>query len=251
MTTPALDLSVYIGNRKVTQRSKAMLAVPAQQGVRHAPIPHAEFYSAVERSLAEYGIETAQTAHALLSHGEIYFGMCEVQSKSKVAVPIIGWSASHNQRISATLYFGAGVRDLNNLCFNTEVKVAGRQTINFRDRVATLVDSAIGDVETMSRQQRATFAHFLSVRLGTDEAECAIVQMVRDGIISPSKVGAVIKQWDFPDAAKLQRRRNVWRLFNAVASTYKPVGTRDAIGTLVERSPRLLAACKELVMEKL
>ena len=194
----------------------------------------------------------AQTRHALLNKGQVYFGIAELVGQAQHFVPVVAWRSSHNQRVAASLYVGAGVRELNNVCLTTEVRVASRQTLNFAERLPDLVHDALSEVSTIAHQQRSTFQRLIDTKLSDEDAERAIIEMIRMDIVSPSKSGLVIEQWDSPENEALAAKRNVWRLYNtrSPAATSRSAPT-DAVNALIERSPRLMSFCKAMVLERL
>ncbi|MCK5923498.1 MAG: hypothetical protein KAG66_21360, partial [Methylococcales bacterium] len=217
-TTMTLDLQPFIGDKQVEAACDAMQQVPSVMGARHAPLSHFEFYDAIQRQFEQLEIVPLQTTHALYSKNEVYFGMSEIQHRAKYYSPIVAWRASHNQRVSATLYVGAGMPHINAVCLNNAIKVTARQTVHFHNRLETMVHGALAQATVLFHHQQSTFARFRDTELTDAEAECAIIEMIRRGIIAPSKAGFVIDQWDTLDTTRLNGVSNVWRLFGAAAS---------------------------------
>jgi len=113
-----------------------------------------------------------------------------------------------------------------------------------------MISKSLDDLAILEKEQQRAFARFKRTRLSSIEAEQAIIDMVRQDIISPSKAGLVIAEWDMPTRQFLRGSRSVWRLFHAVAESYKPVGDTDSISTLIDRTPYLMAYMKDMVMAR-
>jgi len=219
-------------------------------GKRHAPISYQIFADEIANSLNDAKLRWLQIAHSI-NAGNIYFGLCELATKSRFFVPVMAWRASHNQRVSATLFLGAGIPEYNTIVLIDELTIFSRQTKNFSERLPDLINDVISQVPALSKSQQTTFKYFHDIELTDVEAECAIIEMVREDIVPPSRVGQVISLWDEPADPSLSKSNSVWRLFLSVADSYKPRGETDGIGALINRSPRLMAFCKGLVVDRL
>lgn len=251
MAASTLNLSVFAGNKQVNAQCRAMRLIPEQLGARHSPMSHYNFFKAISTQVAELAIPIVQTIHTLSNNDDIYFGMAELHSHDEFFIPVLFWQSSHNQRVSARLFVGAGIRDHNNVVITSDISVLARQTGNYDKRMPEQIKVALHQFNTLVRQQNKAFSLFRRTKLVDMDAECSIVEMIRQGIIPPSKSHQVIEHWDNPEFADLEQYKTVWRLFNAVAQTYKPKGDTDAVSTLIDRSPMLVNFCKDLVMERL
>lgn len=245
-----LDLSAYMGNKAVDADSDVMLNQPEELGKRHAPLAFRVLSDTIIGVLCKRKLKSVQVAHSI-NKGNIYFGMTEVTGKARSFVPVIAWRASHNQRISATIYMGVGLRENNIIVLTNEVPVALRQTINFKERLPVAVEDSIEQLSVMAREHTHTISLMRKTYLSDANAERAICGMIREDILSPSQSGQALAQWDMPDNENLQAKRTVWRLFHAVALGYKPKGDTDAVSTLINRTPRLMAYCKGLVLDNI
>lgn len=245
-----MDLGVYLGNKEVKEDDPTMTYQCDALGPRHEPISYLDFYKIIRSQFDAMGLKVYQVKHATANKGAVYFGIAELACESSSVVPVVGWRSSHNQRVSATLYLGAGLADQNIITLTNEVKILARQTIGFQERLPSVVCEGLEKLRTLSRQQSKTFAAFRRIRLSRMEAEQAIIEMIRQDVINPSKAKCVIEEWDMPEAQFLRGSRNVWRLFHAAAESYKPVGDTDAVSTLIDRSPLLMAFMKDITMNK-
>lgn len=245
-----MDFTVYLGNKQVPLDHPTMTYQCEALGPRHEPISYREFYETILDQFNALGLKVYQTAHATTSKGATYFGIAELACESSTVVPIVGWRSSHNQRVSATLYLGAGLPEQNIVTLTNEIKIFARQTIGFQERLPSVVQEGLQHLDVLSKQQSKTFARFRRMRLSSMEAEQAIIEMIRQEVINPSKAKNVIDEWDMPQAQFLRGSRNVWRLFHAAAESYKPMGETDAISILLDRSPLLMAFMKDLTMNK-
>ena len=246
-----MDFAVYLGNKQVDIDDAVMTNQCEVLGPRHEPMSYHEFYETIMEQFEVAGIRVYQTAHAITHGGGAYFGIAELACESSTVVPIVGWRSSHNQRVSATLFLGAGLPEQNIITLTNEYKIFTRQSIGFQERLPSVVQEGLQHLKTISKDQNRNFARFRKIRLSGMEAEQAIIEMIRQDIINSSKAKAVIDEWDMPEAQFLRGSRNVWRLFHAAAESYKPIGDTDAISILIERSPLLMAFMKDITMNKL
>ena len=240
----------YIGQRLVKLNSDLMTREPDPRGPQHTPLPHLKFFRVVQKQIKQLSLSTSDTVHSVSANGDQYFGMSMLDTKDKCFAPIVGWHNAHNQRSSITLYSGAGFFETDSLCMSGKVMIPMRQTPSFADKLPPIVRSSLTQLLQKNRQQAGTYRSFKSTLITEAEAEHAIIDMIRTGVINVKRVEHVISQWDYPDDQALRKRKTVWRLFCAVASSYKPVTSTDAISTLIDRSPRLMDYCKDMIINK-
>ena len=238
----------YIGQRQVKLNSDLMTREPAKLGPHHAPLAHLQFYRVVQRQLKDLDITPRSTIHSLTANGDQYFGMTMLDGDADFFAPVLGWRTAHNQRTGVKLYMGAGFFDYDTLCISSELALAMRQTNTFAQKLPLLMQDSFASLLKLSKLQTSTFRSFKQTNISESTAEHAMIDMLRHGVINVKRIEQVISQWDFPDDPALRKRKTVWRLFCAVAGSYKPVTSTDAISALVERSPRLMDYCKDMVI---
>ena len=245
--TPMVDMRQYIGERQVKLNSDLMTRQPQGRGPQHEPLAHLMFYRVIQHQIKDLRLRPRATVHSVSADGDRYFGMSMLESDDACFAPVVGWRAAHNQRVSTTLYSGAGFLESDALCLADAVTMKIRQTATFMDKLPKLVNSSLSSLIHDSRKQSRTYKLFKQKQISESEAEHAIIDMVRQGVINSRRIDHVIALWDYPIDPVLHKRRTVWRLFCAVADSYKPVTSSDAISTLVDRSPLLMNYCKDMI----
>ena len=243
-----VDMRQYIGQRQVKLNSDLMTREPVKLGPHHAPLTHLQFYRVVQSQLKGLELKSQSTIHSLSANGDQYFGMTMLDNDADYYAPVLAWKTAHNQRTGVKLYIGAGFFETDTLCMTREMALAMRQTNTFAQKLPLLMQDSFVSLLKLSKLQTSTFKSFKQTQISESTAEHAMIDMLRHGVINVKRIEQVISQWDFPDDPALRKRKTVWRLFCAVADSYKPVTSTDAISTLVERSPRLMDYCKDMVV---
>lgn len=251
MAASTLDLTFYAGNKQVQATARSMRQTPQRLGPTHSPLSHFRFFKTIIDQIEAANIPITQTIHTLHSNNDLYFGMAELISHHDYFIPVLCWQSSRNQRVSARFFVGAGIRQCGTVTITSEIPIVARQSGDYKQRMPEQIKHALEHYSKLVKQQNKAFDLFRKTKLGVIDAECSIIEMLRRGIFPPSKSRQVIDRWDSPDYADLEEYRTVWRLFCAVAETFKPKGGTDAVSTLIERSPLLVSYCKDLVLERL
>jgi hypothetical protein len=101
--------------------------------------------------------------------------------------------------------------------------------------------------------QQELFVHNLfNTMLSNSEVHSHLVDMVRQGIIAPSRIEVVIDEWYSPSAKQMQGEHmaTAWRLLAAAACTHRPVGDTNIVVPLLQRAPALLDYMRSIIDAK-
>jgi hypothetical protein len=131
---------------------------------------------------------------------------------------------------------GSCVLVCSNLCFSGEVSLSRKHTRFILRDLPFLVSDAIGtllDLRTAERQRITRYKHQpISDLLAHD----TVIHAVDEGVIAPSRIPKVLKEWRNPSHEEFTRRgKTAWRLFNAFTESWKG----SNLQTLPVRSSKL------------
>ena len=244
-----LDFTYIVGDKRVHRNSEVMQRAPEPMGKLHVAIAYEHFYRAIAAELKRSSLPMMGTMHATQCKGGVYFGITQLHSKNDLYVPVLAWRCSTNQRVSASIYLGTGIVSTGDVLLSNQVHTEGRQVGRFADRLPAFAGCAVTQLPNAYRQQVDALNAFAKTKLTPVKADVAIMAMLRQGVIVPSHINAVIAQWDNPDNPKLMRRYTILRLLLAVIASHRPKGSTDSINSLIERSPRALAFFKAMLVD--
>ncbi len=244
-----LNLGLAFGDSHIDPATDPRMEyIPAPLGRLHNPIPHSAMWDIVQTQLHNSGIDITQSLHALDATGARYFGIAQVADSNSDFSSVLGWRFAHDSRFGAKFAGGSGVFVCSNLCMWGEMTLKTKHTKNILQRLPIGIGTALEQIGFHNDKQAESFDNFKRAKLPMRTSNAAITEMIRRDVISPSMAGRVIKEYDEPSHDEHKEDGfTVWRLFNAVTECYKPIKESNGyIGTLNNRSPRLMSTCKEL-----
>ncbi len=196
--------------------------VPVPVATRtHVPIAHHHVLDMVTRALEAYGHDIIEQNHALTADGARYFGVLSLRSNYGTYTDTLGLRNSHDKTFPIGLAFGSRVFVCDNLAFAADHVVRRKHTLYARRDLPSLVGRIIAPLAQFRQSQEAMFNRYQATLLSPSQADHLILDMLRAGIITTTRVGNVVQQWDQPDF-DWGSERTAWRLFNA--ATYALTG---------------------------
>ena len=145
---------------------------------------------------------------------------CAISASSRCAAPIratrirSGFATATTNRFRFQVGFGSRVFVCDNLAFIAETTIKRRHTANAKRDLPGLVGELIEPLALHREQQHRTFERYKGTLLTDQQADHAVLNMFREGIINIQRVPEVIEQWERPTFEEFDQR-NAWRLFNA------------------------------------
>lgn len=243
-----MSLFLHCGADRQSLESIRALPIPDPVGPRHQPYSFAEYADHVKEALSGVGMEVIEEDYAVQDNRK-FFGLLSLRSDYNDYTPIVGLRGSHDQSLPRAIALGQQVFVCDNLSFTGERVLSTKQTKRIAERIPKLINNAITDFPSLIEAQN-TFIHDLrSYKLSRSEADAAITEIIRRGIVTPSRAGQLIEQWDRPEHEEhAEDGRSLWRLHNAVTQVLKPVGepSKHHLDTLRARTLKLTALCHQI-----
>lgn len=214
---------MHRGAEEITRDVVADVETP-QPTETHYPIPHIAFLEQAQDSLLDRGYEITEEHHALGKDGARYFGLLQIQNDrvAKDYSIVVGLRNSHDKVFSAGLVLGTRVFVCDNLSFSGEIKLQRSHTKYIWRDLPNLVARATGQLAEARINMDRRIEAYKETQLGEELADHLLVQMVRDRIVVPSKMGEVVKEWDTPSHEEFEEHgKSVWRMHNAATEVLK------------------------------
>lgn len=186
---------------------------PATQS--HVPIPHFRVVDLVRSTVGMYGHEIVGETHGVTEDGARYFGLLSLRSTYTGYEDTVGLRNSHDKSFPIGIAFGSRVFVCDNLAFIADHVVKRRHTANLKRDLPGLVTELIEPLAVHREAQAKTFNRYRQTLITDREADHAILDMYRQGIINVQRIPDVVKQWDEPDFDDFKIEHSAWRLFNA------------------------------------
>ena len=216
----------------------------------HFPIPHKEFIDLTRGAAEKAGFEITDEVHSITKTGARTLGVLAVRprdinlqdalflnargSQLGGRQLLMGYRNSHDKAYAAGILSGSHVTVCANGAFHSEFQLRTKHTRHIMRRLPALLDLAVTRFIDRAKLEAAMAVRYSETELAPSEADHFIVDAIRHGAISPSKVGQVVKLYDQPPHQEF-KERTLWSLLNAFTEVYKEC----APDTVVARSRKL------------
>ena len=211
-----MTLMLHAGAQPLDLEALASLPVPAPTKT-HVPIPHPDVVGMVKYALGYYGHEIVEEHYGATKDGARFFGLMTLRSAYGDYTDTVGLRNSHDKKFPIGISFGSRVFVCDNLAFIGDHVVKRRHTQNAKRDLPGLLAEIVEPLAETRKAQAVKFDRYKSTPLSPLEADGAIMQIYRRGVINVQRIAAVAEAWD--DAPYDWGEQSAWRLFNAVTHT--------------------------------
>ncbi|HVA79355.1 MAG TPA: DUF932 domain-containing protein [Candidatus Binataceae bacterium] len=184
----------------------------------HVPIPHFRVVDLIRTTLGMYGHEIVGECHGTTEDGLRYFGLLSLRSTYTGYEDTVGLRNSHDRSFPVGIGFGSRVFVCDNLAFVADQVIKRKHTTNLKRDLPGIIGELIEPLALHREAQHRTFERYRGTLLSDQQADHAVLNMYREGIVNLQRVPDVLKEWEAPTFAEFDQR-NAWRLFNAATFT--------------------------------
>ena len=193
----------------------------------------------LRHTLAFYGHEVVEEHFGVTPDGLRCFGLLSLRSTYGPYEDTVALRNSHDKKFPVGIGFGGRVFCCDNLSFIADHVIRRKHTANAKRDLPGLVGELVEPLAVQREDQHRTFLRYQETPLSDAEADHAILQMYRTGILSVQRIADVVAQWQDPVYPEWGPP-TAWRLFNAV--TFVLVGKVVAESDLTPRLHRVIDA---------
>jgi hypothetical protein len=210
-----MTLIVHAGAEHVDYDGLHTLDMPEPTDT-HVPIAHHAVVDMVKYALGFYGHDLLEEHHAVTPDGMRYFGVLSLKSSYGNYTDMVGLRNSHDKRFPIGIAIGSQVFVCDNLAFHSDHVIRRKHTVNAKRDLPGLVAGVIEPLGEQRKLQHRKFERYRGAILADKDADHAIMQMYRTGVVNVTRIAAVLQEWDEPSFDEFRAEpRTVWRLFNA------------------------------------
>lgn len=220
-----MGLLLHAGSEEVCEDEVRSVQTP-QATETWVPVPHALVLDQVQSVIQGMGLQVYAQAFGLFKDGARFFGLLEVSRDNPDYGMVIGIRNAHDKAFSLTLGCGSHVFICDNLAFSSEVVLKTRHTINIMNRIPGMIGRGVGMLINHRHQQSLRIEAYKNQTLSDLHAHDLMIRAIQTGVIAPSAVGKVIREWyepTYPDFTD----RTVWSAFNAFTHVLKDINPLD------------------------
>ena len=208
-----MTLMLHAGASVIDYAALRELETPAATPT-HVPVEHYRVIDLLKSTLGMYGHQVTDEHHGVTPDGMRYFGLISLRSTHTGYEDTVGLRNSHDKSFPISIGFGSRVFVCDNLAFIAETTIKRRHTANAKRDLPGLVGELIEPLALHREQQYRTFERYKGTLLTDQQADHAVLNMFRQGIINIQRVPEVLSEWEAPTFEEFDQR-NAWRLFNA------------------------------------
>jgi hypothetical protein len=180
----------------------------------HVPIPHFRVVDLVRTTVGMYGHEIAAEHHGTTEDGSRYFGLLSLRSTYTGYEDTVALRNSHDKSFPVGIGFGSRVFVCDNLAFIADTVIKRRHTANLKRDLPGIIGELIEPLALHREAQARTFERYKRALLTDQQADHAVLNMYREGIVNLQRIPEVLHEWEEPSFEEFNER-NAWRLFNA------------------------------------
>ena len=235
-----LDLRIGGGDVSVDRGALEAVVTPPDTKSWFA-LPHHRLLDQVDRTLQSSGLKIVAERHVLAHEGARYFGLLQVSDgREQDYSLVIGLRNSHDKSIVAGLAVGSGVHVCSNLAFSSEIVIERKHTRFAGRDLPTLVESAIGRLGDLRRNQDTRIEAYKRTEVTDAQAHDLIIRANDARVVPVTRIPDILQEWRTPRHPEFARQgKTAWRLFNAFTETLKdsslfkrPVATQALHGLM-------------------
>jgi hypothetical protein len=180
----------------------------------HVPIDHWRVVDLVKYALQYHGHEIVEEHHAVAEEGMRYFGLLTLRSPYGSYTDTLGLRNSNDRSYPVGLTIGSRVFVCDNLAFAGDYTTIKRKhTAKLKFELPGLIASMVEPLAEKRQEQAKCFERYQETPLLPHQADHAIMQLYRDGVIGVQRIADVHQQWEEPDFD--WGDKTAYRLFNA------------------------------------
>jgi len=209
-----MTLLLHAGAKKIAFDDLRGLETP-QPTQTHVPIAHARIVETLRYALGFYGHEVVNEHHGVTEDGMRYFGVLSLKSPYGNYTDTVGLRNSHDRTFPVGIAFGSKVFVCDNLSFIADHVIRRKHTANAMRDLPGLVSELIEPLGLQRQVQADTFGRYTRALLTDEQADHAILDMYREGVVNIQRVADVVREWEHPTFEEFRGERSAWRLFNA------------------------------------
>ncbi len=206
-------LNLHSGGEEVSFEALRAVPVPAATATHH-PIAHYRLVDAVRNTLRNYGHEVIEEHHAIDKDGARYFGLMQLKSEYGDYTDVCGLRNSSDKSFPVGLAFGGQVFVCSNLSFLGNHVIKRRHTAHAWRDMHGLLAELIEPLALERQKQHSAFERFKAALLAPMQADHAIMQLYRDGVLNQQRITEVAATYENPPHD--WGDKTAWRLFNCV-----------------------------------
>jgi hypothetical protein len=124
---------------------------------------------------------------------------------------------SHDKKFPVGIGFGGHVFCCDNMSLMADHVIRRKHTANAKRDLPGLIAEVVEPLADVRDRQQRAFGVYRRRELTPEQADHAIMELYRNGVLTVQRIGEVSREWTHPSFDELEESGpTAWRLFNAV-----------------------------------
>jgi hypothetical protein len=209
-----MTLMLHAGAEPIDFAALRDLPVPVATPT-HVPIPHFRLVEMLVHTLSFYGHVVTEQHHGATPDGMRYFGVLALKSPYTGYEDMVALRNSHDKSLPVGIGFGGKVFCCDNLSLIADHVIRRKHTANAKRDLPGLIGELIEPLALQREAQHRTFERYRGTLLTDQQADHAVLNMFRQGILNVQRIPEVLREYEEPSFDEFKDERSAWRLFNA------------------------------------
>src|SRR4051794_23218729 len=192
-----MTLMLHAGAKEIDYDGLRHLDTPDATAT-HVPIPHFRVVDLLKSTLGMYGHEVTDEHYGVTEDGNRFFGLLSLRSTYTGYEDTVGLRNSNDRSFPVGIGFGSRVFVCDNMAFSADHVIKRRHTANLKRDLPGIVGELIEPLALHREGQAKTFNRYKQVMLTDQQADHAILDLYRQGVINIQRVPEVLEQWERP-----------------------------------------------------
>ena len=189
----------------------------------HMPIPHHSLVKMTRKALDDAGLTILDEEHGLARGGLRYFGGFALTGKGvdgEDRQVVLGLRNSHDKGFAAAVCIGNRMLVCDNLCFNSDIKLARRHTVNILNDLPRVISNAVGRVVSHWNDMSNRIACYQKTEIVESQVNDLLVSLVDKKALPARNIYKTIQEWRDPRHPEF-KGKTLWNLYNAITEHLK------------------------------
>jgi hypothetical protein len=207
-----MTLMLHAGAKPIEYEAlRAIEAPPATE--THVPIAHHRVVDLAAYSLAYFGHEVVERHFGVTEDGMKFFGVMTLKSPYGDYADTLGLRNSNDKSFPIGIAFGSRVFICDNMAFSGDYTIKRKHTARAKHDLPGLIGEIIEPLMIRREEQAKKITLYKDTELDQIQADHAIMNMYREGVIGVQRIADVHEQ--FVNPVHDWGKPSAWRLFNA------------------------------------
>lgn len=221
-----IDKMLMGGGDRMDFNQLSQLDTPRGNTRTHVTIPHSEVVHIMRSEAQQQGCNIITEAHLTTKNHNRYFGLFQINNRSRDVSTIVGLRNSHDKSIPMGVCIGDAPFVCSNLCFNNEFVTKAKHTYSVYTNTVTRMRDVIHACLDKQAESSQRIERMKNKLIGKSYGDRVIWDAIDNNVVTLKQGHNTHKQWHKPEHQEFVRP-DVWSLQNAFTNVLRNESNRN------------------------